>query len=61
MHTVKEIRATTGLSQKAFAELLGIPSCTLEDWEGRKHKCLEYVAELIAYRVEHDETIPKKE
>lgn len=61
MKTVREIRASTGLSQRAFADLLGIPYRTLEDWEAGKHQCPEYVAELIAYRVEHDPTIPRKE
>ena len=30
---VKEIRESTGMSQKAFAELYGIPLSTLRNWE----------------------------
>lgn len=30
---IKEIRQTTGLSQKVFAEMCGIPISTLRNWE----------------------------
>lgn len=59
MQTIKEIRQSTGLSQAQFCEVLNIPKRTLQDWEQGKRQCPEYVAELIAYRVEHDPTIPK--
>ena len=59
MQTIKEIRLSTGLSQAKFCEALNIPKRTLEDWEQGKRACPEYVAELIAYRVENDPTIPK--
>jgi len=60
MPTIKDLRTSTGLSQRAFAEALGIPHRTLEDWEGGKHQCPEYVAALIAFRVEHDPGFPRK-
>lgn len=59
MQSIKEIRQATGLSQAKFCEALNIPKRTLEDWEQGKRACPEYVAELIAYRVENDPTIPK--
>jgi len=57
--TVKEIRQSTGLSQAKFCEALNIPKRTLQDWEQGLRQCPEYVAELIAYRVAHDSSIPK--
>lgn len=59
MKTIKEIRQSTGLSQQKFGDLLGIPKRTLQDWEQGIRQCPPYVAELIAYRVEHDSSIPK--
>lgn len=59
MKTIKEIRQSTGLSQQKFGDLLGIPKRTLQDWEQGIRQCPPYVAELIAYRVEHDKSIPK--
>ena len=59
MQSIKTIRQTTGLSQQKFADLLNIPKRTLQDWEQGMRQCPPYVAELIAYRVEHDSSIPK--
>ena len=59
MQTIKEIRQSTGLSQAKFCEALNIPKRTIQDWEQGKRQCPEYVAELIAYRVENDPNIPK--
>lgn len=59
MQTIKEIRLSTGLSQAQFCEALNIPKRTVQDWEQGKRQCPEYVAELIAYRVANDPTIPK--
>lgn len=59
MQSIKEIRQSTGLSQAKFCEALNIPTRTLQDWEQGKRQCPEYVAELIAYRVAHDTSIPK--
>ena len=61
MQTIKEIRLSTGLSQAKFSALLNIPQNTLRDWEQGLRKCPVYVAELIAYRVKHDKSIPKVE
>lgn len=53
--TIKEIRASTGLSQSKFCEVLNIPLRTLQKWEIGERSCPEYVIELIAYRVQHDQ------
>ena len=52
--TIKDIRASTGLSQSKFAAALNIPVRTLQKWEIGERACPEYVVELIAYRVKHD-------
>lgn len=53
------IRVSTGLSQGKFCDLLNIPKSTLQDWEQGNRQCPAYVAELIAYRVANDPSIPK--
>ncbi len=41
--TIKEIVASTGLSQRAFAERFHVPLRTLEDWLAGKRNPPEYV------------------
>lgn len=45
---IKEIRWATGLSQKAFAELYGIPISTLRNWEQGSNSPAPYVIGMIA-------------
>lgn len=52
--TIKEIRASTGLSQSQFCAALNIPVRTLQKWEIGERTCPDYVVELIAYRVQND-------
>lgn len=59
MQTIKEIRQSTGLSQAKFCDILNIPKRTLQDWEQGMRQCPQYVAELIAYRIANDSSIPK--
>ena len=58
---IKELRAKTGLTQKAFSEWLNIPKRTIEDWETGKRVPPPYVVELIAFLIEHDDTLQKTE
>lgn len=58
--TIKEIRASTGLSQSKFAAALNIPVRTLQQWEIGARSCPEYVVELIAYRVQNDPMFTEK-
>lgn len=53
-NVLKEIRAITGLSQKAFGEWLNIPTRTIEEWEAGRRKPPEYVVELIEYKVRRE-------
>ena len=46
------IRSQTGMNKKEFAEYLGIPYRTLQDWELGNTLAPEYVLRLIAYKVQ---------
>ena len=49
---IKEIRNSTGMNRKEFAEYFGIPYPTITDWElGHRHMP-DYLLHLIAYKVE---------
>lgn len=45
---IKELRESTGMTQKAFAELYGIPLSTLRKWEQREASPAPYVVSLLA-------------
>lgn len=57
---IRTIRAETGMSQVAFGAALHIPRRTIEEWEARNRKCPQYVVELIAFRVQHDDSLRKE-
>lgn len=52
--TIKELRAATGMSQKAFGEYFGIPHRTIQNWEGGQNKCPEYLLELMKYKLKKE-------
>ena len=45
---VKEIREATGMSQKAFAQMYGIPLSTLRNWEQGANSPAPYVVNLLS-------------
>lgn len=45
------IREQTGMNKKQFAEYLGIPYRTMQDWELGNAQVPEYVLRLVAYKV----------
>ena len=51
--TIKQLRAASGLSQAKFAKLLDIPTRTIEDWEGKRHKPPDYVIKLIEFYLDN--------
>ena len=55
--TIKQLRTASGLSQAKFAKLLEIPTRTVEDWEGKRHKPPDYVVKLIEFYLDNQ---PKK-
>ena len=46
--SVSDVRAATGLSQRAFAERHCIPCRTIEDWERGARSCPAYLRLLLA-------------
>jgi DNA-binding transcriptional regulator YiaG len=45
------VRKQTGMNRKEFAEWLGIPYRTMQDWELGTSQVPEYVLRLVAYKV----------
>lgn len=59
--TLKELRAATGMSQRAFGEYFGIPLRTIQNWEGGQRSCPVYLLDLIKYKLEKEYLIKKTE
>ena len=53
MSEIKVLREATSLTQRAFAELLGIPKRSIENWESGVSKPPEYLVRLIRFFLEH--------
>lgn len=51
---IKELRKKTGLTQARFAELLGVPKRSIENWEEGKNKPPEYLVKLIDYYLSNE-------
>ena len=50
----RDLRISSGMSQRKFAEHFGIPRRTLEDWERGIAKCAPYLIELIKFKLQHE-------
>lgn len=48
------IRSETGMNRKEFADWLGIPYRTMQDWERGVSKVPDYVLSLIEYKVKNE-------
>lgn len=47
---IRQIRESTGMNRKEFAEYFGIPYPTITDWELGHRKMPGYLLRLIAYK-----------
>lgn len=47
LNSIQELRATTHMSQSAFAANFGIPASTLKDWEHSRRTPPPYVIEMM--------------
>ena len=50
-YDIKEIREEAEMTQVEFANYFGIPTRTLQNWEGNVNKCPDYLIELIRYKL----------
>lgn len=51
---IKELRTSTGMTQKVFAEYFGISKRTVEEWEGGRNKCPNYLFDLMVYKLKNE-------
>lgn len=51
---IRRLRNESGLSMKEFADHVGIPLRTIEDWEAGKRNPPAYVLNLIEFWVKHE-------
>ena len=54
---ITAIRNRTGMNKKEFAEWLGIPYRSLQDWELGNSKAPEYIVRLIDYKVRMEQML----
>ena len=59
--TIKQLREQTGLNGREFAEHLGIPLRTIEDWEAGRRTPPEYIPRLISYQLKYEELMREME
>lgn len=59
-YMIKELRDMTGMTQKAFAEMYGIPLSTLRKWEQGEALPAPYVLRLIARTLPGTQTALQK-
>lgn len=52
---IRELREQTGLTRKDFAEHMGIPLRTVEDWEAGRRTPPEYIPRLMEYQIKYEE------
>lgn len=53
--TIKELRAQTGMNQRAFADRFGIPVRTLQEWEQERREPPDYVVAMIRTILEYEQ------
>lgn len=61
MMTVKHLREASGMTQQAFADYFGIPKRSIENWEGERRKCPEYLLTLMEYKLKTEKIIKAEE
>ena len=58
--SIKEMRRSSGMTQKEFSEYLGIPIRTIQDWEGGQRQCVGYLLDLICYKLKKEGIIEEQ-
>lgn len=54
---IKELRKKAGMTQKTFSEYFGMSKRAVEEWEGGRRKCPDYLLNLIHYKLKKEEII----
>ena len=57
---IKELRNQVGMKRTKFAEFLGIPARTIQNWENGERSCPDYIERWIAKEVQEriERTVP---
>lgn len=54
---IKELRTLSGMTQKQFSEYFGMSKRAIEEWEGGRRKCPQYLLDLIEYKLRKEKII----
>lgn len=60
-YAFKRVREESGMSRTEFADWLGVPYRTMQEWELGRRAMPDYVLRLIAYKVRMENAIKKGE
>ena len=52
--TINELRKASGMTQKSFSEYFGCSKRAVEEWEGGRRKCPDYLLHLMEYKLKHE-------
>lgn len=58
---LKELRESTGMNRKVFAEYFDIPYRTITDWELNNRKMPEYILRMMEYQLRMEKLIKEKD
>ena len=58
---LKKIREDLGMNRTEFAQYMGIPLRTIEEWEAGRRKMPDYVLRLIAYYTRVEQFLQENE
>ena len=58
---LRKLRESTGMNRKEFCEYFEIPYMTETDWELGNRRVPQYLLRLMAYKIEMEKLVEKKE
>ena len=58
---LRKLRESTGMNRKEFCEYFEIPYMTETDWELGNRRVPQYLLRLMAYKIEMEKLVNKKE
>ena len=61
INRLKKIREDLGMNRTEFAQYMGIPLRTIEEWEAGRRKMPDYVLRLIAYYTRVEQFLQENE